>query len=616
MRKTMVLTLLAATSFGLVTVGQAHAATTSYTTTFKYVDATTNKTLKTVKTTGSKNKTYTYKPVKIKYYATPAKLSYKVTKSSTITLKVKATSRKVTVKYVDRYNNATIKPAKTEMVPVGRTASFTPATVTGYQVTSAATKKLVNVKTDGVLTFTYDKLFKVTQNLVAMDTKKSLGTSSQTVKRGQTVTLTPKPVANYVTPAVQKIQVNKDITTTFNFQPLYYNVVVDAIGSDGTKWQSINKKVKSGESVMLVPEKHDGYATPISQKVTPTKDMRVTLTYPKFYTVNVAEKAADGTVLATRSMQGQAGQSVKVTPGSYAGYVTPKAQTVNQVTTVSFVYQIDRTHQDDAYNKLIASMDNQEQSKLALAAYKADYTHATTLTSYQAAQQVMSTVTLKSLGGQAMRIVDSYNSNDIIAGKKVGASDVTLADSSNDIYIAYFASGYYDWVVDQTTKQGAWIKQSLLTTDGVGMRDGDAYTYKVEKKSDLTGSYVYLGNDVTGTLDSYTIQYGINGDYDEAVVKFTFNKDVNAPVKAGDFTMEKASLFVGDSDNPIMADSQATDWTNQQVYSVTFSISADDADELIEDGGYVGYGSVSDLGEKPHAFNLPGENSGDYSTSV
>lgn len=557
MRKTMVMTLLAATSFGLVTVGQAHAATTSYTTTFKYVDATTNKTLKTVKTTGLKNKTYTYKPVAIKYYATPAKLSYKVTKSSTITLKVKATSRKVTVKYVDRYNNATIKPAKTEMVPVGRTASFTPAIVTGYQVTSTATKKIVNVKTDGVVTFTYDKLFTLTQNMVAMDTKNSLGTSSQAVKRGQTVTLTPKPVANYVTPAVQKIQVNKDITTTFNYQPLYYNVVVNAIGADGVKWQPINKKVKSGDSVMLVAEKHAGYTTPTSQKVTPTKDM-----------------------------------------------------------TVSFIYQIDRTHQDDAYNKLIASMDNQDQSKLALAAYKADYTQATTLASYQAAQQVMSTMALKSLGGQAMRIVDSYNSNDIIAGKKMGASDVTMADGSNDVYIAYFASGDYDWVVDQTTKQAGWIKQSLLTTDGVGMRDGDAYTYKVEKKSDLTGSYVYVGNDVTGTLDSYTIQYGINGNYDDAVVKFTFNKDVNVPVKAGDFTMEKASLFVGDSDNPIMADSQATDWTNQQVYSVTFSISADDADELIEDGGYVGYGSVSDLGEKPHAFNLPGENSGDYSTSV
>lgn len=557
MRKTMVMTLLAATSFGLVTVGQAHAATTSYTTTFKYVDATTNKTLKTVKTTGLKNKTYTYKPVAIKYYATPAKLSYKVTKSSTITLKVKATSRKVTVKYVDRYNNATIKPAKTEMVPVGRTASFTPAIVTGYQVTSTATKKIVNVKTDGVVTFTYDKLFTLTQNMVAMDTKNSLGTSSQAVKRGQTVTLTPKPVANYVTPAVQKIQVNKDITTTFNYQPLYYNVVVNAIGADGVKWQPINKKVKSGDSVMLVAEKHAGYTTPTSQKVTPTKDM-----------------------------------------------------------TVSFIYQIDRTHQDDAYNKLIASMDNQDQSKLALAAYKADYTQATTLASYQAAQQVMSTMALKSLGGQAMRIVDSYNSNDIIAGKNMGASDVTMADGSNDVYIAYFASGDYDWVVDQTTKQAGWIKQSLLTTDGVGMRDGDAYTYKVEKKSDLTGSYVYVGNDVTGTLDSYTIQYGINGNYDDAVVKFTFNKDVNVPVKAGDFTMEKASLFVGDSDNPIMADSQATDWTNQQVYSVTFSISADDADELIEDGGYVGYGSVSDLGEKPHAFNLPGENSGDYSTSV
>lgn len=595
----MVLTLLAATSFGLVTVGQAHEATTGYTTTFKYVDATTNKTLKTVKTTGSKNKTYTYKPVAIKYYATPVKLSYKVTKSSTITLKVKATYRKATIKYVDRYNNATIKTATTKMVPVGETA----------------TKKLANVKLDSTVTFTYDKLFKLTQNMVAMDTKKSLGTSSQTVKRGQTVTITPKSVANYVTPAVQKVQVNKDMTATFNYQRLY-NVTINSVGSDGVKLGTVKQTVQRGQTVTVTPKNYAGYATPTSQKVSPNKDMTVTLTYPKFYTVNVAEKAADGTVLATRSMQGQAGQSVKVTPGSYAGYVTPKAQTVNQATTVSFVYQIDRIRQDDAYNKLIASMDNQEQSKLALAAYKADYTHATTLTSYQAAQQVMSTMTLKSLGGQAMRIVDSYNSNDIIAGKKVGASDVTLADSSNDIYIAYFASGDYDWVVNQTTKQAGWIKQSILTTDGVVMCDGDAYTYKVEKKSDLTGAYVYLGNDVTGTLDSYTIQYGINGGYDEAVVKFTFNKDVNAPVKAGDFTMEKAALFVGDSDNPIMADSQATDWTNQQVYSVTFSISADDADELIEYGGYVGYGSVSDLGEKPHAFNLPGENSGDYSTSV
>ena len=218
----------------------------------------------------------------------------------------------------------------------------------------------------------------------------------------------------------------------------------------------------------------------------------------------------------TRSMQRQARRR----PAK--AMLRRKKQTVDQAMTVSFIYQIDRTHQDDAYNKLIASMDNQDQSKLALAAYKADYTQATTLASYQAAQQVMSTMALKSLGGQAMRIVDSYNSNDIIAGKKMGASDVTMADGSNDVYIAYFASGDYDWVVDQTTKQAGWIKQSLLTTDGVGMRDGDAYTYKVEKKSDLTGSYVYVGNDVTGTLDSYTIQYGINGNYDDAVVKFYF----------------------------------------------------------------------------------------------
>ena len=332
----MVLTLLAATSFGLVTVGQAHAATASYTTTFKYVDATTNKTLKTVKTTGSKNKTYTYKPVAIKYYATPAKLSYKVTKSSTITLKVKATSRKVTIKYVDRYNNATIKPAKTEMVPVGRTASFTPVSVSGYQVTSTATKKLANVKLDSTVTFMYDKLFKLTQNMVATDTKKSLGTSSQTVKRGQTVTLTPKSVANYVTPAVQKIQVNKDTTATFNYQRLY-NVTINSVGSDGAKLGSTNQAVQQGKSVTVTPKAYPGYATPISQKVAPTKDMTVPLTYPKFYTVNVVEKAADGTVLATRSMQGQAGQSVKVTPAAHSGYVTPASQTVDKAGTVTLL---------------------------------------------------------------------------------------------------------------------------------------------------------------------------------------------------------------------------------------------------------------------------------------
>ena len=368
----MVLTLLAATSFGLVTVGQAHAATTSYTTTFKYVDATTNKTLKTVKTTGSKNKTYTYKPVAIKFYATPAKLSYKVTKASTITLKVKATYRKATIKYVDRYNNAAIKTATTKMVPVGKTASFTPVSVSGYQVTSTATKKLANVKLDSTVTFTYDKLFKLTENMVAMDTKKSLGTSSQTVKRGQTVTLTPKSVANYVTPAVQKIQVNKDTTATFNYQRLY-NVTINSVGSDGVKLSSVKQTVQQGQTVTAMPKNYDGYATPTSQKVTPTKDMTVTLTYPKFYTVNVVEKAADGTVLATHSMQGQTGQSVKVTPAAHSGYVTPGSQTVDKAGTVTLLYQVDQTNQDEAYDRLIASVDNQDQAKAALAAYKSDY---------------------------------------------------------------------------------------------------------------------------------------------------------------------------------------------------------------------------------------------------
>lgn len=454
MRKTMVLTLLAATSFGLVTVGQAHAATASYTTTFKYVDATTNKTLKTVKTTGSKNKTYTYKPVAIKYYATPAKLSYKVTKASTITLKVKATYRKATIKYVDRYNNATIKTATTKMVPVGKTASFTPVSVSGYKVTSTATKKLANVKLDSTVTFAYDKLFKLTQNMVAMDTKKSLGTSSQTVKRGQTVTLTPKSVADYVTPPVQKVQVNKDTTATFNYQRLY-NVTINSVGSDGVKLGSVKQTVQQGQTVTATPKNYAGYATPTSQKVTPTKDMTVTVPYPKFYTVNVVEKAADGTVLATRSMQGQAGQSVKVTPAARSGYITPASQTVDKADTVTLLYQVDQTNQDEAYDRIIASVDNQDQAKAALAAYKSDYSQAKSLSAYQAAQQTISSMTFTELGGQAMRVVDSDVSDDLIAGTEIGATDATMVDGVDDTYTAYFAAGDYFWVVNQTTKQGA-----------------------------------------------------------------------------------------------------------------------------------------------------------------
>lgn len=581
----MVLTLLAATSFGLVTVGQAQAATTSYTTTFKYVDATTNKTLKTVKTTGSKNKTYTYKPVAIKYYATPAKLSYKVTKSSTITLKVKATSRKVTIKYVDRYNNATIKPAKTEMVPVCRTASFIPATVTGYQVTSAATKKLVNVKTDGVVTFTYDKLFKVTQNLVAMDTKKSLGTSSQTVKRGQTVTLTPKPVANYVTPAVQKIQVNKDITTTFNYQPLYYNVVVNAIGSDGVKWQPIKKKVKSGDSVMLVAEKHAGYATPTSQKITPTKDMTVSLTYPKFYTVNVVEKAADGTVLATRSMQGQAGKSVQVTPAAHSGYVTPASQTVDEAGTVTLLYQVDQTNQDEAYDRLIASVDNQDQAKAALAAYKSDYSQAKSLSAYQVAQQTISSMTLTELGGQAMRVVDSYDSDDLIAGTEIGATDATMVDGVDDTYTAYFAAGDYFWVVNQTTKQGAWVKSDLLTTDDV--RNGEKYTYESSIHIDQQGTQVSN----LGHLASYDVQFGIDGDPDEAIVKVVFARNATTQSDSSKVIMQDGNFVINNGPKVMFSSDSDEIWTaDKAFYTLTFTMDAEDASLLETHTSYIGYG--------------------------
>lgn len=589
MRKTMVLTLLAATSFGLVTVGQAHAATTSYTTTFKYVDATTNKTLKTVKTTGSKNKTYTYKPVAIKYYATPVKLSYKVTKSSTITLKVKATSRKVTIKYVDRYNNATIKPAKTEMVPVGRTASFTPVSVSGYQVTSTATKKLANVKLDSTVTFMYDKLFKLTQNMVATDTKKSLGTSSQTVKRGQTVTLTPKSVANYVTPAVQKIQVNKNTTATFNYQRLY-NVTINSVGSDGAKLGSTKQEVQQGKSVTVTPKAYPGYATPISQKVAPTKDMTVTLTYPKFYTVNVVEKAADGTVLATRSMQGQAGQSVKVTPAAHSGYVTPASQTVDKAGTVTLLYQVDQTNQDEAYDRLIASVDNQDQAKSALAAYKSDYSQAKSLSAYQATQQTISGMTLTELGGQAMRVVDSDDSDDLIAGTEIGSTDATMVDGVDDTYTAYFAAGDYFWVVNQTTKQGAWVKSDLLTTDDV--RNGEKYTYESSIHIDQQGTQVSN----LGHLASYDVQFGIDGDPDEAIVKVVFARNATTQSDSSKVIMQDGEFYINDNGPLIGLEADSDEkWTaDKPFYTLTFTMGADDARLLETHTSFITYGIGTD----------------------
>lgn len=271
------------------------------------------------------------------------------------------------------------------MVPVGKTVSFTPAGVSGYQVTSTVTKKLANVKLDSTVTFMYDKLFKLTQNMVAMDTKKSLGTSSQTVKRGQIVTLTPKLVANYVAPTVQKIQVNKDTTATFNYKSLY-NVTINSVGSDGAKLGSANQAVQQGKSVTVTPKAYPGYATPIYQKVAPTNDMTVTLMYPKFYTVNVVEKSADGTVLATHSMQGQAGQSVKVTPAAHSGYITPASQMGDNASTVTLLYQVDQTNQDEAYDRLIASVNNRDQAK--------------SLSAYQAAQQTISGMTLTELGGK------------------------------------------------------------------------------------------------------------------------------------------------------------------------------------------------------------------------
>ncbi len=585
----MVLTLLAATSFGLVTVGQAHAATTSYTTTFKYVDATTNKTLKTVKTTGSKNKTYTYKPVEIKYYATPAKLSYKVTKASTITLKVKATYRKATIKYVDRYNNATIKTATNKMVPVGKTASFTPVSVSGYQVTSTATKKLANVKLDSTVTFTYDKLFKLTQNLVAMDTKNSLGTSSQTVKRGQTVTLTPKPVANYVTPAVQKIQVSKDTTATFNYQRLY-NVTINSVGSDGAKLGSTNQAVQQGKSVTLTPKAYPGYATPISQKVAPTKDMTVTLTYPKFYTVNVVEKAADGTVLATRSMQGQAGQSVKVTPAAHSGYVTPVSQTVAKAGTVTLLYQVDQTNQDEAYDRLIASVDNQDQAKVALAAYKSDYSQAKSLSAYQAAQQTISGMTLTELGGQEMRVVDSYDSDDLIAGTEIGATDATMVDGVDDTYTAYFAVGDYFWVVNQTTKHGAWVKSDLLTTDDV--RNGEKYTYESSIHIDQQGTQVSN----LGHLASYDVQFGIDGDPDEAIVKVVFARNATTQSDSSRVIMQDGEFYINDNGPLIGIEADSDEkWTaDKPFYTLTFTMDADDARLLETHTSFITYGIGTD----------------------
>lgn len=63
--------MISAVAGALGVTNSVEAANTRYTTTFKLVDKTTGKTLRTIKISGVKNRTYTFQPNKIQYYAIP-----------------------------------------------------------------------------------------------------------------------------------------------------------------------------------------------------------------------------------------------------------------------------------------------------------------------------------------------------------------------------------------------------------------------------------------------------------------------------------------------------------------------------------------------------------------
>lgn len=216
--------MISAVAGALGVTNSVEAANTRYTTTFKLVDKTTGKTLRTIKISGVKNLTYTFQPNKIQYYATPKAVKYTVRRTGTIKVNYVATYRKVTIKSIDAFDHRVIQN-NTKMVKVGTTPLIAPvAAAKGYSLKVATTPvRLTKVNKDTSVNFNYDKMVPVTvkyntvEGTGATSHEVLLGTVTKNYRRGYMTTFNAKQINGYVLPKQQTTAFSGSATVKFNY---------------------------------------------------------------------------------------------------------------------------------------------------------------------------------------------------------------------------------------------------------------------------------------------------------------------------------------------------------------------------------------------------------------
>ena len=211
--------MISAVAGALGVTNSVEAANTRYTTTFKLVDKTTGKTLRTIKISGVKNRTYTFQPNKIQYYATPKAVKYTVRRTGTIKVNYVATYRKVTIKSIDAFDHRVIQN-NTKMVKVGTTPLIAPvAAAKGYSLSNSSNSiKLSRVSKDTSVIFKYDQLIPVTVKYMTTGTDaRTLGVVKQSVRRGVPTVIKPKNFDGYTMPKSKTMTIVKSSEISFNY---------------------------------------------------------------------------------------------------------------------------------------------------------------------------------------------------------------------------------------------------------------------------------------------------------------------------------------------------------------------------------------------------------------
>ncbi|MBZ5941006.1 hypothetical protein [Weissella cibaria] len=134
------------------------------------------------------------------------------------------------------------------------------------------------------------------------------------------------------------------------------------------------------------------------------------------------------------------------------------------------------------------------------------------------------------------------------------------------------------------------MKSDLLTTDDV--RNGEKYTYGSSIHIDQQGTP--LAN--LGHLAGYDVQYGIDGDSDEAIVKVVFARNATTKSDSSKVIMQDGEFYINDN-GPLMglkADGNEKWTADKAFYTLTFTMDAESARLLETHTSFITYGIGTD----------------------